>query len=507
MVGIIDFGSQYTQLIARRIRELKVYSEIFPAGVVKKQTLREKGIKSVILSGGPGHIPKGKTIPFDKNILNGQFHVLGICYGMQLLGDFFGGKVHPGEKREYGKTFFFPDTKEEIFSGVKDKTVVWMSHWDYVKKVPSGFKVIGKTENCPVAAMKDKKRKIYALQFHPEVIHSKEGKKILKNFLYKICKFTPSWNPSSMLKMAENEIRNKVKGEKIICALSGGVDSSCLATIIHEVCGKNSLSVFVNNGVLRKNEQERIIKTFKKRVNFKYIDAGEIFLKKLEGVADPEKKRKIIGNTFIRIFEKEAKKFGAKLLAQGTLYPDVIESISPLGGPSAKIKTHHNVGGLPEKLNLSLVEPFRFLFKDEVREIGRQLNLPDEIVNRQPFPGPGLAVRIIGSVSKERIEILKNADTIVIEEIKKTGLYGKLWQAFAVLLPIRSVGIMGDKRTYENVIALRIVKSTDGMTADWAKISYSVLGKISSRIINEVTGVNRVVYDITSKPPATIEWE
>ena len=426
---------------------------------------------------------------------------------MQLIGDFFGGKVHTGQKREYGKTFLFPDTKDEIFSGVKDKTVVWMSHWDYVKKVPPGFKVIGKTENCPAAAMKDRKKKIYALQFHPEVIHTKEGKKILKNFLYKICKLAPSWNPSSMLKMAEDEIRGKVKGEKIICALSGGVDSSCLATIIHKVCGKNSLSVFVNNGVLRKNEQERIIKTFKKRVNFQYIDAGELFLKKLEGVADPEKKRKIIGNTFIRIFEKEAKKSGAKLLAQGTLYPDVIESISPMGGPSAKIKTHHNVGGLPEKLNLSLVEPFRFLFKDEVREIGRQLNLPDEIVNRQPFPGPGLAVRIIGSVNKERIEILKNADTIVIEEIKKNGLYGKVWQAFAVLLPIRSVGIMGDKRTYENVIALRIVTSTDGMTADWAKIPYDVLGEISTRIVNEVTGVNRVVYDITSKPPATIEWD
>jgi len=324
---------------------------------------------------------------------------------------------------------------------------------------------------------------------------------------FKICKLKPSWNPGSILKKAEDEIREKVGNEKVICGLSGGVDSSTLSLILHNVCGKNALSVFVNNGVLRKGEVEKIVEWFGKRVNLKYIDASQLFLKRLKGVADPEKKRKIIGNTFIHVFEKEAKKFGAKFLAQGTLYPDVIESTSAFGGPTARIKTHHNVGGLPEKLNLSLVEPFRFLFKDEVREIAKKVNLPDFIINRHPFPGPGLAIRIIGSVNENRLEILRNADLIVEEEIKKAKLYNSVWQAFAVLLPIKTVGVMGDKRTYENVIAVRIVKSTDGMTADWAKIPYSVLDKISSRIVNEVKGINRVVYDITSKPPGTIEWE
>ena len=505
MVGIIDFGSQYTQLIARRIREAKVYCEIFPPDV-KVEKLKEKGIKAVILSGGPGHIHKG-IYEFDRNLLSGEFYILGICYGMQLIAEIYGGKVEEGKKREYGKTNFYPDRKERIFHNLKEKTTVWMSHWDITKKISREFKIIGKTENCPIAAIRDKTKKIYGLQFHPEVTHTEEGKKIIRNFLFKICKLKPIWNPGSILKKIENEIREKVGNEKVICGLSGGVDSSTLSLILNNVCGKNALSVFVNNGVLRKGEVEKIVDWFGKRVNLKYIDASQIFLKRLKGVSDPEKKRKIIGKTFIHIFEKEARKFGAKFLAQGTLYPDVIESTSAFGGPTARIKTHHNVGGLPEKLNLSLVEPFRFLFKDEVRKIAKKINLPDFIINRHPFPGPGLAVRIIGSVNENRLEILRNADLIVEEEIKKGKLYKSLWQAFAVLLPIKTVGVMGDKRTYENVIAVRIVKSTDGMTADWAKIPYPVLDKISNRIVNEVKGINRVVYDITSKPPGTIEWE
>jgi GMP synthase (glutamine-hydrolysing) len=376
-----------------------------------------------------------------------------------------------------------------------------------VEKLPAGFVATGRTGNTEIASMRSEDGRIYALQFHPEVIHTKEGTAVLKNFLYRICGLKPDWNPVSVLKKTGEEIREKVGTGKIICGLSGGVDSACLSIILNDVCGKNSLSVFVNNGVLRKGEPEKILSTFKNRVNLKYVDAGEVFLKRLEGVSDPEKKRKIIGNTFIRIFEKEAKEFGAGFLAQGTLYPDVIESISPFGGPASVIKSHHNVGGLPAKLKLSLVEPFRFLFKDEVRRLGRELELPDFIVDRHPFPGPGLAVRIVGSVNKSRLEILREADSIVMEEMKLAGLYADVWQAFAVLLPVKSVGVMGDKRTYENVIALRVVKSSDGMTADWVKVPYRVLGVVSNRIVNEVKGVNRVVYDITSKPPATIEWE
>ncbi|HRR96537.1 MAG TPA: glutamine-hydrolyzing GMP synthase, partial [Candidatus Ratteibacteria bacterium] len=383
----------------------------------------------------------------------------------------------------------------------------WMSHWDIVKKTGKNFKIIGRTELSPITAIRDKNKKIYGLQFHPEVTHTEEGKKIISNFLFKICKLEPTWNYRIIHEKIKKEIKEKVGDEKIICGLSGGVDSSTLSLILQDVCKEKSLSIFVDNGLLRKGEKEKIVKWFQKKVNLKYIDAGEIFLKQLKNVADPEKKRKIIGNTFIKIFEKEAKEFGAKFLAQGTLYPDVIESIPAFGGPTARIKTHHNVGGLPEKLKFSLVEPFRFLFKDEVRKIAKEINIPDFIINRHPFPGPGLAVRIIGSVNKHLLEILGEADTIVEDEIKKASLYNSMWQAFAVLLPIKTVGVMGDKRTYENVIAIRVVKSTDGMTADWSKISYKVLDRISTRIVNEVRGVNRVVYDITSKPPATIEWE
>ncbi len=505
MVAIIDFGSQYTQLIARRVRELRIYCEIFPC-TVKAPALEAKGVKAVILSGGPGHVHLDGGIDFDGEILS-RFYVLGVCYGMQLIAEYFGGRVSPGKRREYGETSFYPGKNEKIFSGVAKETVVWMSHWDYVKKLPEGFEVSGRTQNTEIAAMRSEDGKIHALQFHPEVVHTKEGTSILKNFLYGICGFKPQWNPESMLEKTQRDIREKVGSEKIICGMSGGVDSACLAVILHRACGRNSLSVFVNNGVLRKGEAEKIVKTFRNRINLKYIDAGSLFLKRLKGVADPEKKRKIIGGTFINIFEKEARKFGAKFLAQGTLYPDVIESVSPFGGPSAVIKTHHNVGGLPEKLKLSLVEPFRFFFKDEVRQLGRELKLPDFIVNRHPFPGPGLAVRIIGSVDKNRLDILREADSIVMDEMKRSGLYGEVWQAFAVLLPVKSVGVMGDKRTYENVIALRIVKSSDGMTADWVKVPYETLGVISNRIVNEVRGVNRIVYDVTSKPPATIEWE
>ncbi|HOV22193.1 MAG TPA: glutamine-hydrolyzing GMP synthase [bacterium] len=505
MVGVIDFGSQYTQLIARRVREMNVYSEIFLPNI-KIETLKEKDIKAIILSGGPGHIQKG-IYKFDERIFDGSFYVLGICYGMQLISEFFSGKVEEGKKREYGKTIFYPDRKEEIFNNLKEKTIVWMSHWDIVKKTGNNFKIIGRTEISPITAIRDKNKKIYGLQFHPEVTHTEEGKKIISNFLFKICKLEPTWNYGIILEKIKKEIKEKVGDEKIICGLSGGVDSSTLSLILQDVCKEKSLSIFVDNGLLRKGEKEKIVKWFQKKVNLKYIDAGEIFLKQLKNVADPEKKRKIIGNTFIKIFEKEAKEFGAKFLAQGTLYPDVIESIPAFGGPTARIKTHHNVGGLPEKLKFSLVEPFRFLFKDEVRKIAKEINIPDFIINRHPFPGPGLAVRIIGSVNKHLLEILGEADTIVEDEIKKASLYNSMWQAFAVLLPIKTVGVMGDKRTYENVIAIRVVKSTDGMTADWAKISYKVLDRISTRIVNEVRGVNRVVYDITSKPPATIEWE
>jgi len=505
MVGIIDFGSQYTQLIARRVRELKIYCEILPR-TVTAGTLEKKGIVAVILSGGPGHVHLDGEPGFDREIIE-RFYVLGICYGIQLLAACLGGRVRPGKQREYGETVFYPKTGDSLFKGVRKETVVWMSHWDYVDKLPAGFVATGSTGNTKIASMRSRNGKIHGLQFHPEVIHTREGTAILKNFLYKICGLKPSWNAGSMLKRVENEIREKVGAGKVICGLSGGVDSACLSVILEKICGKNSLSVFVNNGVLRKGEAEKIVETFKRRVNLKYVDAGRLFLKKLEGVSDPEKKRKIIGNTFITIFEKEARKHGGKFLAQGTLYPDVIESMSPFGGPSSVIKTHHNVGGLPEKLKLALVEPFRFLFKDEVRALGRELGLPDFIVNRHPFPGPGLAVRIIGSVDRGRLEILREADSIVMKEMKLAGLYGEVWQAFAVLLPIKSVGVMGDKRTYENVIALRVVRSTDGMTADWVNVPYKTLGTISGRIVNEVKGVNRVVYDITSKPPATIEWE
>lgn len=506
MVVILDFGSQYTQLIARRVRELKIYCEIYPYNV-PLSSLKDKNISAFIFSGSPGHITQSEVsyMP-DKEIFNGKYKILGICFGMQVIAKYFGGKVERGKVREYGKTVFYPE-KDTIFENVPESTIVWMSHYDQVMGLPEGFSVIGKTDNCPIAAMKNTEGTIYGLQFHPEVVHTQKGKTILKNFLYKVCNLRSDWTPSSMVEMAKNEIKSKIGNGKIVCALSGGVDSSTLAVILHQVAGNNSLAVFVNHGLLRKNEENEVKSVLGPMVNLKYVDASEIFLNNLKGVSDPEKKRKIIGETFIRVFEKEAKEFGAEFLAQGTLYPDVIESVSAFGGPTSRIKTHHNVGGLPEKMDLKLVEPFRHLFKDEVRKIAQSIGLPSHLIQRHPFPGPGLAVRIIGEIDREKIEILKEVDAIFIEELRKANLYNKIWQAFAVLLPVKSVGVMGDQRTYQYVVALRAVTSVDAMTADWARIPLKVLETISSRIVNEVKAVNRVVYDITSKPPATIEWE
>ncbi|HOL67238.1 MAG TPA: glutamine-hydrolyzing GMP synthase [bacterium] len=504
MVAVLDCGSQYLQLIVRRVRELKVYSEIFPP-TVRAASLQRRGVRAVILSGGPGHISREGHLPVDREILE-KFPVLGLCYGLQLIASMHGGKVASG-KREYGKTTFFPESGELLFEGVSRPTTVWMSHQDYVASMPPGFVPLGRTENCPLAAMKNTKGTVYGLQFHPEVTHTLEGRKILANFLFKIAGLSPEWASSSMLARAEKMIATNVGQGKVICGLSGGVDSSCLAVFLHKVCGQRALSIFVNNGLLRQGEAEQIRDFFSGRVNLKYVDASTLFLKKLSGVADPERKRKIIGHTFIRVFQQEAKNFGATFLAQGTLYPDVIESTSPSGGPSARIKTHHNVGGLPEKLRLKLVEPFRFLFKDEVRKLARALKIPEAIINRQPFPGPGLAVRIIGSVTGERLTLLRKADAIVQEEIDRSPWKKKLWQSFAILLPVKTVGIMGDCRSYEHVVALRFVRSSDGMTADWARLPDSLLDRLSRRLVSEVKGINRVVYDITSKPPATIEWE
>ncbi len=506
---ILDFGSQYTQLIARRVREAKVYCEIFPynAGIEKIKVFRPKGL---ILSGGPSSVYDSGAPLIDKAHLELGVPVLGICYGMQLLTHILGGAVAKSQKREYGRAELSLHKGEGLFSGIgkNGKATVWMSHGDRIEKMPGGFHASAHTDNSPTAAMADDSRKFYGVQFHPEVVHTPEGTKILRNFVYDICKCTASWNMASFVDFAVAEIRKAVGSKQVICALSGGVDSSVAAVLVNKAVGKQLTSIFVNNGVLRKNEAERVQQMFKDMgLNLKYVDASAQFLGKFKGVEDPEKKRKIIGTTFIEIFEQAAHDVGgAEFLVQGTLYPDVIESVS-FKGPSAVIKSHHNVGGLPEKMKLKLVEPLRELFKDEVRAIGRELRMPDEIIDRQPFPGPGLAIRILGEVSEARLAILREADYIVLEEIKKAGLYREIWQSFAVLLPIKTVGVMGDERTYENVVAIRAVTSQDGMTADWVKLPYDLLGTMSNRIINEVKGVNRVVFDISSKPPSTIEWE
>jgi len=505
---VLDFGSQYTQLIARRVRENNVYSEILPYNAPVDR-IREFSPRGIVLSGGPSSVyDRDAPLP-DREIFELNIPILGICYGMQVMAHMLGGRVTRGRKREYGRAELLIEERAGIFKGIKQKNVVWMSHGDRILRCPRGFVPIARTDNSPIAAMADKGRRFFALQFHPEVVHTEFGMDMLRNFIFHICGCKPLWTMRSFIETTVEDIKKRVGRDKVVCAISGGVDSAVTAVLVNRAIGRQLTCIFVDNGVLRTGEAVKVEKTLRRHfhMNIVCVDASERFLKKLKGVTDPERKRKIIGNEFIRVFEEEAKRLrGVRYLAQGTLYPDVIESIS-FRGPSATIKSHHNVGGLLKDMNLQLIEPLRELFKDEVRALGRELGMPEEIINRHPFPGPGLAIRIIGEVTSERCDILRKADAIVLEEVKRAGLYNELWQAFAVLLPIKTVGVMGDERTYENVIAVRAVMSVDGMTADWARIPYDVMATISSRIINEVKGVNRVVYDISSKPPSTIEWE
>jgi GMP synthase (glutamine-hydrolysing) len=504
---ILDFGSQYTQLIARRVREAHVYCEIVPFSVPVAE-IRRRQPKGVILSGGPDSV-YGEGAPHSEQALWGVgIPVLGICYGFQLLSLQLGGKVQRAERREYGLAQLELLKESALFEGVDAKSKVWMSHGDNIAELPAGFETIGVTSNS-MAAAENRQLKIYGIQFHPEVVHTEQGRKILGNFLFKVCGCRGDWTPASFVDESVRRIREQIGPAQAICALSGGVDSTVAAVLVDRAIGKNLTCIFVDNGVLRKGEFGKVLGNLRNRLQLKVIgvDASEQFLSKLSAVVDPEKKRKIIGSEFIAVFEEESKKLGCvDFLVQGTLYPDVIESVS-VKGPSVTIKSHHNVGGLPQEMNLKLVEPLRELFKDEVRAVGKALGLSDEILQRQPFPGPGLAVRILGEVTPDRVHLLQEADDIVVSEMKQAGLYTKVWQSFAVLLPVRSVGVMGDERSYDYTVAVRAVHSQDGMTADWAKLPYDVLERISNRIVNEVKGINRVVYDISSKPPATIEWE
>jgi GMP synthase (glutamine-hydrolysing) len=515
-VVILDFGSQYTQVIARRVRESRVYSEILPFRVGPAQ-IRETDARGIILSGGPASVFSKDAPQIDPEIFGMGIPVLGICYGVQLMAYHLGGTVEFSDHREYGAGSLMVSGTSPLFDGLPGKLQVWNSHGDRITQLPIGFESVGTTENSAFAAIQHRAKSLFGLQFHPEVAHTPLGKDVIENFLYKACGCTPDWTMGSFIEQTCREIRRKVRDDKVVLGLSGGVDSSVAAALIHRAIGNQLTCIFVNNGLLRSREPETVQRIFREsfKIRLKYVDATQSFLELLRAVTDPEKKRKLIGGEFIRVFEEATKELKAgesgeghyRFLAQGTLYPDVIESVSISGNPAALIKSHHNVGGLPEKMNFELLEPLRQLFKDEVRQVGLELELPREIVFRQPFPGPGLAVRILGEITEERLEILRQADEIVVNEMKVTDWYYKVWQAFAVLLPVRSVGVMGDQRTYENSVALRIVESQDGMTADWVRIPYEILARISTRIINEVKGINRVCYDISSKPPSTIEWE
>ena len=518
---ILDFGAQYTQVIARRVRECQVYSEIvrFDISAADVKKMKPNGI---ILSGGPASVYDQDAPHVDTQIFSLGIPVLGICYGMQLMAHHLGGQVEFSARREYGAAVLHVMDGSKLFEGLGRQLDIWNSHGDKVTALPAGFHAAARTENSPFAAIENSERNLFAVQFHPEVAHTPRGREILQNFVYHICHCAMDWTMGSFIEEACERIRRQVGDEKVVLGLSGGVDSSVTAALLHKAIGDQLTCIFVNNGLLRSREEEMVQRVFGEnfRVRLKYVDASERFLSSLKGVTDPEQKRKIIGNEFIEVFQhateellEEDRRNGAskhggyKFLAQGTLYPDVIESVSIEGNPSQVIKSHHNVGGLPEKMHFELVEPVRQLFKDEVRQLGLQLGLPKEIVHRQPFPGPGLAVRILGQVTPERLSILREADTIVVSEMESSDWYYRVWQSFAVLLPVRSVGVMGDQRTYENTIVLRIVESQDGMTADWVRLPYELLARISARISNEVRGVNRVCYDVSSKPPSTIEWE
>jgi len=508
-IAILDYGSQYTQLIARRIREQQVFSEILPFDTTAEK-LRENMPKGVILSGGPNSVFEQGAPGIDPAIFDLGVPVLGVCYGMQLMSQSLGGRVEPGESREYGKTEMTTVPDNELFAGLPEKFIVWMSHGDRVAEIPEGFKVSATSANCPYAAIRDEKRRFYAFQFHPEVVHTQHGSQILGNFLFKVCGCRADWKISTWIDDTVGKLRERIGDEEVVLGLSGGVDSSVVAVLLHRAIGRRLHCIFVDNGLLRHGEDVQVEEMFKAKLglDLHVAHAARRFYDALRGVEDPEAKRKIIGREFINVFAEEARKFrDCKYLAQGTIYPDVIESSSSTKGPSQTIKSHHNVGGLPPDLKFELVEPIRDLFKDEVRAVGRVLGMDSELLDRQPFPGPGLGVRVLGEVTEEKVKLLQQADLRVQEEVRKLPDYKSIWQTFAVLLPVKSVGVMGDQRTYEYTCAIRSVNSIDAMTADWTRLPYDTLATISSRIINEVRGINRVVYDISSKPPATIEWE